>query len=727
MMGTDDNSETLSGGETFGSPPPSLSGASDDLDFGQTIKGFVEGQVVFGRYTLRNILGRGGMGVVWQARDRQLEREVALKFLPEMITRDTSAIDELKRETRKCLAITHPHIVRIHDFVEDATSAAIVMEYVDGPTLSGLKVQQSSRIFEPEEILPWLRQLAAALDYAHGQAHIVHRDLKPANLMVNAAGELKVADFGIARSLSDSASRLSVAQHSNTSGTLAYMSPQQATGENPQASDDIYSFGATIYELLTGKPPFFSGNIYGQLQERIPPSILERRTELLGDDSVPVPASWEATIAAALAKDPAARPASAGELTRRLEEPAFAPPTPVVADQAKRIRLAAAAAVAAFLIAFGVWTQREVLFPPGAPPPPPTGLLTLASTPEGATLSLSDGKTLTTPLAAASLPTGSYSGALSKPGYAPAPVEFSIDGGGETALEPVVLNPTTGSLSLTGRTPRGAPDAQYELIPLLLDADSERESAGKSPEATTGTVPAMLNDLPTGLYQAALSANGWPVSREQIRISADKTTDLAWNPAFGSLVLETDPPGVRLSVDGTLIQYAAARTIDLPAGPHEIVAERDGWPAITRTVNVVENSVRTETFVFAPARITLNSSPSGATVTRGQEVLGKTPLTVEKLPPGSYTFSLTISGYKPETLTAEAAAGGQTVLSAELSEIPKPKPSATLRKSTSSGGSSAKKPAASSSSSDPVRRGIENQYRRGQITREEYLNAIKNL
>src|SRR5437899_11445292 len=123
----------------------------------------------------------------------------------------------------------------------------------------------------------WMRQLCDALDYAHNHARIIHRDLKPANLMVNQRGELKISDFGIARSLGDSMSMLT--REEGTSGTLVYMSPQQLAGEHGSHLDDIYSMGATFYELLTSKPPFYSGNIDRQIQERLAPSMTERRKE----------------------------------------------------------------------------------------------------------------------------------------------------------------------------------------------------------------------------------------------------------------------------------------------------------------------------------------------------------------------------------------------------------------------------------------------------------------
>src|SRR5438094_654943 len=250
----------------------------DELDLGQTIRGFAAGQKLFGRYTLEKILGRGGMGVVWLARDEKLEREVALKVLPELMVFDEQAVVDLKRETKKSQELRHHHIVSVYDFVSDDRSACIAMEYVDGSTLSARKARKENNCLDVHEIRPWVEHLCDALSYAHEKAKVVHRDLKPANLMLNAKGEIKVTDFGIARSVSDSMSMLTQARA--TSGTLVYMSPQQLDGKRATPLDDIYSLGATLYELLTSKPPFFSGAIEHQIRTISAPSMTERRAEL---------------------------------------------------------------------------------------------------------------------------------------------------------------------------------------------------------------------------------------------------------------------------------------------------------------------------------------------------------------------------------------------------------------------------------------------------------------
>jgi serine/threonine protein kinase len=280
-----------------------------------TIRDFSGGQKVFNRFTLIKTLGRGGMGVVWLARDEELERNVALKFLPELIVHDRAVLGDMKRETRRSLDLTHKNIVRIYDFVHSDQSGCISMEYIDGDTLSNLRADKPHKVFEPHELADWTSQLCDALDYAHNHARIIHRDLKPANLMVNQRGDLKISDFGISRSLSDSVSMLTMEQ--GRSGTLVFMSPQQLDGERGTPLDDVYSFGATMFELITSKPPFSSGNIDRQIREKIPPLMADRRKDLEVEGEL-IDDVWEKTIAACLAKDPARRPQSFVEVAQRL-------------------------------------------------------------------------------------------------------------------------------------------------------------------------------------------------------------------------------------------------------------------------------------------------------------------------------------------------------------------------------------------------------------------------
>jgi hypothetical protein len=401
------------------------------------MRDFVSGQKLFRRYTLKRTLGRGGMGIVWLARDEELERDVALKFLPDLIIHDRAVLSDLKRETRRSLELTHKNIVRIYDFVHDETSGCISMEYVDGDTLSNLRTDRPLKVFEPHELKEWVSQMCDALDYAHTHARIVHRDLKPSNLMANQRGDLKVADFGIARSLSDSMSMLTMDR--GKSGTLLYMSPQQLDGERGSHLDDVYSLGASIYELLTSKPPFYSGNVDRQIREKMPPPMSVRRKEF-EIDGEPVDETWEEVVRACLSKDPTRRPQSVSEVAKRLAVPS--PKTRRAARRAakdgkSRSGLLAAAAVIVVVLGGAGWflyhglgktrdesvSYRPTLPAASAAPAssavPLVGGVIVDTSPSGATVTLGGKDAGKTPYTFKGIEPGKYTMRVSLDGYEP--------------------------------------------------------------------------------------------------------------------------------------------------------------------------------------------------------------------------------------------------------------------------------------------------------------------
>ena len=222
------------------------------------------------RFVVLEEVNRGSMGIVYRARDKVLEEIVALKILNDYMTSDPTAVERFKREARAAKRLSHPHIVRIHDMFEYGNKKLLSMEFIEGVDLKSVI---NDRKFLPlYEIVGIAQPVCEALAYAHQQS-IVHRDIKPANIMITNSNRVKVTDFGIAKVLL--AGPDSTRSGSQIIGTPLYMSPEQIMGGDVDARTDIYSFGATLYELAVGKPPFLEGNIEYHHLHTLPPPMSE--------------------------------------------------------------------------------------------------------------------------------------------------------------------------------------------------------------------------------------------------------------------------------------------------------------------------------------------------------------------------------------------------------------------------------------------------------------------
>jgi eukaryotic-like serine/threonine-protein kinase len=265
---------------------------------------------VAGRYRLDNRLGAGGMSTVFRAQDTVLERPVAVKLLAEHLAQDDAFVARFRREALAAARLQHPNIVQVFDSGQDSESGRhyIVMEYVDGPSCADLLRQH--RMFDTDDTVRIIRDACHGLDYAH-RAGVIHRDVKPGNLLVsNESGTTKLADFGIAKA----AEQTRITQVGAVLGTAAYLSPEQASGEEAGAASDIYSLGVCAYQFLAGRLPHEYGSLtelaLKQQQERVPP-ITDFR-----DD---VPAALDHAIRACLERDPARRYSNALDMASALE------------------------------------------------------------------------------------------------------------------------------------------------------------------------------------------------------------------------------------------------------------------------------------------------------------------------------------------------------------------------------------------------------------------------
>ncbi len=300
--------------ETPDSEPPS----EGEADSGQTDSGAM---LIAERYEVQRKLARGGMAEVFVGQDRSLGRSVAIKVMFPEFASDTAFVERFRREAQAAANLTHPNIVAVYDWGPIDTTYFMVMEYVSGRTLAEI-IREAAPI-NPNRAADLAAGVASALGFAHRNG-VVHRDIKPANVIIDDAGEVKVADFGIARAVSGGAGDLT--QTGTVMGTATYFSPEQAQGQDVDPRSDLYSLGVVLYEMITGRPPFTGDSpvsiAYKHVQEPVPPprSIVPA-----------IPAGLQAITLKLLAKRASNRYASAEDLRADLAR--FRAGEPVLALQ----------------------------------------------------------------------------------------------------------------------------------------------------------------------------------------------------------------------------------------------------------------------------------------------------------------------------------------------------------------------------------------------------------
>jgi len=290
----------------IGTPPPRSSGPKTNR-VQLSVPILQPGDVLADRYEILQLLGEGGMGAVYKAMDRELDRPVAMKLIRPELAANPAILTRFKQELLLSRQVTHKNVIRIYDLGDADGVKYITMEFVEGRDLRAL-IQEKQK-FSPEEAVEIMQQVCRALEAAHGVG-VIHRDLKPQNIMRESTGRILVMDFGLARTVDGGG----MTQTGALVGTMDYMSPEQALAKDLDHRSDLFTAGLIFYELLTGKMPFKADSVLASLIKRT-----QERANLVSDHDNSIPTALTNIVAKCLERDPTQRYQSASEMLRDLD------------------------------------------------------------------------------------------------------------------------------------------------------------------------------------------------------------------------------------------------------------------------------------------------------------------------------------------------------------------------------------------------------------------------
>lgn len=530
-------------------------------------------------YLILELLGKGGMGVVYKARDIQLDKIVALKMMELGLSRDENFLKRFRAEAKALGKLETPHIVAVHALRETELGLLLVMEFVDGDTLA--QMLRARGPLPQADALPIFHQILHALDHAHG-AGVIHRDLKPNNIMINRLGTVKVMDFGLAKIQNPS----EPATTTVTGGTLHYMSPEQIQGMSQvDRRSDLYSLGMSLYETLAGKTPFDANDTDFQIRK----IIVEGKLPALERRNPAIPKELSKVVMKALAKTPGERYQTAAEMAEALtvfEKKTHAQATPAsttLSGRRPRWKTLTSAS-AAFLVLISIFVLREHLRLPSSPGETPAATLSLATQPSGATVFLNEDSVGVTPLELPVTQEGEITLRLHKADY------FTLD---------------TSIVKLKGRA---------ETFSFVLQPAARLALTVMPPEARVmidgnAIAPARLTSLQltVGRHDIQISASGYQTQQEQLSLVhgvnpqrnyvLQKTAfgaELPNTPAPGTLDLKSDPAGAAILVNGRGFGETPT-TAQLAAGPYKILLRHPGYEDYADSVTV-SSGLKSEVF-----------------------------------------------------------------------------------------------------------------------------------
>ncbi len=596
---------------------------------GSKAETLIQHRLVAKRYMIKMVIREDEMSVDHLAYDREMDRNVVLKVIPPEVAKDQAAMGSLKRETDAALLLADEHIARLYNVETWKDLTFAIYEYVPGSSLYHL-MEEKDRLLTLEEAIPLLKQVADAIDFAHqNRPRIIHADLKPSNVLLTEAGLVKVADFGVARVFSDTVIRVSAAEDAATFG---YKAPEQITGKEAGSAADIYALAAIAYEMLSGRPPFYEGDLRSQ--------ILNNPVNKIDD----VPEHVNQAILCGLSKDQADRPKSAGDFLAMLVGDK---PVPVSKEETRKL-------------------SKEA----EPPLPPPSDAAVKHASPDPGSkskmLPIVLGILLIAIIAGAGL-FWMQKGKPAKPSAEKAPSQQQV--AQDTAAEKPKAQTAAVPVAKTEEPVQGIKIERPTIGDVAVDSvPSGAEIYFDDKKA--GVTPTTLTDLSEGVHTLTLKKQGFDEWRKEIEIIALKRSEVIaeLETIYGGLDVTSTPEEAEVYLDGKKVGITPVVLEHVKKGLREIVVKKTGYEDWDQKVKIASGeSIKLFAELGAVyGSLLIESRPVDADVYLGGRNQGKTPLTLERVKEGKQEIEISKEGYQAWKQSVTVKPGKPVQVTADL-------------------------------------------------------------